>query len=401
MGYNFNYKNFAISYQPEVEEQIQALSDSHVFDGETVRLMADCHIGKSCCIGFVSTFKNKIIPNITGVDLGCRVSAFNIGKVDIDFEKLDAVIRNYVPSGHSIRSVEHDNSRNFAYEDLRCWDAIKENEDRYRKSMGTLGGGNHFISIEVSEKGNKYLMVHCGSRNLGLQVANYYQNLGIEARDARIQKFYDYCKENIAFCRFLENFEEIQNLIETRNEAITSEPSDDLCYIEGDALEDYLYDVDMMRQWSYLNHKTIADEICGHMGWTVETTITSIHNYVDVYHRIIRKGAIAAYGGQYCLIPLNMAEGTLVCVGKGNEHYLCSAPHGAGRIMSRAQARKNVDMEEYEKSMEGIYSSCVCSSTIDESPQAYKASTDIIDAIKDTVDIVDHLHPIYNFKAKE
>ena len=320
MGYNFDYKNFAISYQPEVEEQIQALSDSHVFDDETVRLMADCHVGKSCCIGFVGTFKDKIIPNITGVDLGCRVSAFNIGNVDIDFKKLDAVIRNYVPSGHSIRSVEHDNSRNFAYEDLKCWDAIKENEDRYRKSMGTLGGGNHFISIEISEIGDKYLMVHCGSRNLGLQVANYYQNLGVEARDARIEntkKGRDEASRYFARHGFYSMIESVKDAYKS---FLADEPSDDLCYIEGDALEDYLHDVDMMRQWSYLNHKTIADEICGHMGWTIETTITSIHNYVDVYHRIIRKGAIAAYGGQYCLIPLNMAEGTLVCVGKGTEH---------------------------------------------------------------------------------
>lgn len=401
MEYNFDYKNFAISYQPEVEEQIKGLSDSHVFDGETVRLMADCHPGKGCTVGSVITFKDKIIPNITGVDLGCRVSAFNIGNIDIDFDKLDSVIRNYIPSGHSIRNVEHDNLRLFEYEDLRCWDAIKENEDRYRKSMGTLGGGNHFIAIEVSKGGDKYLMVHCGSRNLGLQVANYYQNLGIEACHDRIQEIYNRYECMITEKRKRGYYDAIQQLIEIRKKEVDAEPSNDLCYIEGEVMDDYLHDVHMMREWSYLNHKTIAEEICGQMGWDIKDKITSIHNYVDVDNRIIRKGAIAAYEGQYCLIPLNMAEGTLVCVGKGNEDYLCSAPHGAGRIMSRAQARKNVDMEEYEKSMEGVYSSCVCSSTIDESPQAYKASADIIDAIKDTVDIVDHLHPIYNFKAKE
>ena len=260
---------------------------------------------------------------------------------------------------------------------------------------------NHFIAIEVSEDGDKYLMVHCGSRNLGLQIANYYQNLGIEARDARKKEIYDRYEQIIAEKREKGYFDAIQQLVKIRKTEIAAEPSDDLCYIDGEVLDDYLHDVDMMRQWSYLNHKTIAEEICGHMGWEIKNEITSIHNYVDVSNRIIRKGAIAAYTGQYCLIPLNMAEGTLVCIGKGNEDYLCSAPHGAGRIMSRAQARKNVDMDEYKKSMEGIYSSCVCKSTIDESPQAYKASSDIIDAIKDTVDIVDHLRPIYNFKAKE
>lgn len=260
---------------------------------------------------------------------------------------------------------------------------------------------NHFIAIEVSEDGDKYLMVHCGSRNLGLQVANYYQRLGIEARDSRIEnakKGRDEAIRYLAQCGFYSMIEGVKDAYKF---FLANEPSDDLCYIDGEMLDDYLHDVNMMRQWSYLNHKTIAEEICTHMGWDIKSQITSIHNYVDVSNRIIRKGAIAAYVGQYCLIPLNMAEGTLVCVGKSNEDYLCSAPHGAGRIMSRAQARKNVDMEEYEKSMEGIYSSCVCSSTIDESPQAYKASVDIIDAIKDTVDIVDHLHPVYNFKAKE
>ena len=398
--YNFNYKNFAISYEPEVDEQVKTLSDSHIFDGEIMRLMPDCHSGKGCVIGTVLTFSDKIIPNITGVDLGCRVSAFNIGNIDIDFEKLDNVIQNNVPSGHSIRNIEHDNSRSFNYENLKCWSGIQENEERFRKSMGTLGGGNHFIAIEVSKCGNKYLMVHCGSRNLGLQVANYYQNLGIEACHNRIQEIYNRYENLIAEKRERGYYDAIQQLIEIRKQEIDAEPSNDLCYIEGKVMENYLHDVHMMREWSYLNHKTIAEEICEHMGWQILDKISSIHNYIDVPHKIIRKGAIAAYEGQKCLIPLNMAEGTLICVGKGNEDYLYSAPHGAGRIMSRSQARKTVDMEDYKKSMDGIYSSCVCNATIDESPQAYKNSLDIVNAIGDTVDIIDHLHPIYNFKAK-
>ena len=259
---------------------------------------------------------------------------------------------------------------------------------------------NHFIAIEVSECGDKYLMVHCGSRNLGLQVANYYQNLGIAARDNRIKEIYNRYADIIAEKRERGYYDAIQQLIEIRKTEIAAEPSDDLCYIDGKIMDDYLHDVHMMREWSYLNHKTIAEEICGHMGWSIVDTISSIHNYIDVPHKIIRKGAIAAYEGQKCLIPLNMAEGTLVCVGKGNEDYLCSAPHGAGRIMSRSQARKTVDMDDYQKSMEGIYSSCVCNATIDESPQAYKNAADIVDAIGDTVDIIDHLRPVYNFKAK-
>ena len=260
---------------------------------------------------------------------------------------------------------------------------------------------NHFIAIEVSECGDKYLMVHCGSRNLGLQVANYYQNLGIEACHDRIQEIYNRYEDIIAEKRERGYYDAIQQLIEIRKKEVDAEPSNDLCYIEGEVMEDYLHDVHMMREWSYLNHKTIAEEICGHMGWTIQNKISSIHNYIDVPHKIIRKGAIAAYEGQKCLIPLNMAEGTLVCVGKGNADYLYSAPHGAGRIMSRSQARKTVDMEDYKKSMDGVYSSCVCNATIDESPQAYKSSLDIVNAIGDTVEIIDHLHPIYNFKAKD
>lgn len=400
MKYNFDYKNFAISYEPEVDEQVKMLSDSHIFDGEVMRLMADCHSGKGCTIGTVLTYSDKIIPNITGVDLGCRVSAFNIGDIDIDFEKLDEVIYKNVPSGHSIRSIEHDNSHNFVYEDLKCWDGIQENEERFRKSIGTLGGGNHFVAIEVSQCGDKYLMVHCGSRNLGLQIANYYQNLGIEARDSRIKEIYNRYEDMIAEKRERGYYDAIQQLIEIRKTEIAAEPSDDLCYIEGEVMDDYLHDVHMMREWSYLNHKTIAEEICGYMGWDIVDSISSIHNYIDVPHKIIRKGAIAAYENQKCLIPLNMAEGTLVCVGKGNEDYLCSAPHGAGRIMSRSQARKTVDMDDYQQAMEGIYSSCVCNATIDESPQAYKNAADIVDAIGGTVDIIDYLRPVYNFKAK-
>lgn len=254
---------------------------------------------------------------------------------------------------------------------------------------------NHFISVE----GN-YLLIHCGSRNLGVQVANYYQNKAITKRDARIQEFYDYCKEDIAYCRFLGNFEKIQNHIDVRNKAIAAEPSDDLCYIEGRDMENYLHDMDMLRDWSFLNHQVIAYKIFDNMGWDMFDHFSSIHNYVDTDAHIIRKGAIAAYEGQLGIIPLNMASGSLIVRGKGNEDYLCSAPHGAGRVMSRKAARLNIDMADYQKAMKGIYTTSVCNDTLDEAPQSYKDANAIIDAIQPTVDIVEHVRPRYNFKAK-
>lgn len=243
-------------------------------------------------------------------------------------------------------------------------------------------------------------MIHCGSRNLGVQVATYYQNKAIAARDARIQELCDYCKGDIAYYRLLGYFEEIQNLIEARNEAIAAEPIDDFCYIEGQDMEDYLHDMDMLRDWSFLNHQVIAYEIFGNMGWDMFEHFSSIHNYVDTDAHIIRKGAIAAYEGQLGIIPLNMASGSLIVRGKGNEDYLCSAPHGAGRAMSRKAARLNIDMADYQKAMEGIYTTSVCNDTLDEAPQSYKDADAIIAAIQPTADIIEHVRSRYNFKAK-
>ena len=397
--YHFNYKNFASIKEDEVERQVAALSASHVFDSETLRLMEDCHAGKGCVVGTALTYTDKIIPNIVGVDIACRVSAFRIGHV-IDLEKFDEVVHRYVPSGHAIRETEHELSKTFPYEELRCWEHIKDGEERYRKSLGTMGGNNHFISLERSDTGITYLMIHCGTRNLGLRVANYYQELAIAARDARKKEIYDRYKQIIAEKREKGYFDAIQQLIEIRNNEIAAEPIDDLCYIEGQDMEDYLHDMDMLVAWSRLNHQVIAEEIANHADVLSHYYVSSIHNYVDTEHRIIRKGAISAYEGEYGLIPMNMADGTLIVRGKGCEERLCTAPHGAGRIMSRSAARATLDMEAYERSMDGVYSTCVSCSTIDEAPQSYKPMDAIISTLGDTVEIVERLRPIYNFKAK-
>ena len=401
--YHFNYKNFASIKEDEVERQVAALSASHVFDGETLRLMEDCHAGKGCVVGTALTYTDKIIPSIVGVDIACRVSAFRIGHV-IDLEKFDEVVHRYVPSGHAIRETEHELSKTFPYEEFRCWDHIKDGEERYRKSLGTLGGGNHFISLERSDTGITYLMIHCGTRNLGLQVANYYQNLAISRRDECREEIIKRYEEIIAEKRERGLYDAIQDLLDIRKTEIDALPARDLCYIDGQDMEDYLHDMDMLVEWSRLNHRVIAEEIANHALLRDDVLsyyhVSSIHNYVDTEHHIIRKGAISAYEGEYGLIPMNMADGTLIVRGKGCEERLCTAPHGAGRIMSRSAARATLDMEAYERSMEGVYSTCVSRSTIDEAPQSYKPMDAIVSTLGDTVEIVERLRPIYNFKAK-
>lgn len=392
------FHNYAVCGNETLDEQLKIIRESEAYREQDIAIMPDGHLGKShSCVGFVSTYTDKIIPGTVGVDIACRVSLFRInGEIDLDI--LDKAIREHVPSGNSIRQNEPIESQQFPYEKLRCWDGIKDGEERYRKSMGTLGSGNHYIAVEGNDK-NKYLAVHCGSRNLGFRVANYYQKLAIAACDARKKEIYDRYEQMIAEKREKGYFDAIQQLIEIRKIEIAAESIDDLCYIEGQDMEDYLHDMDMLRKWSYLNHCTIASFIAMETGWSYPEGISSIHNYVDTEHKIIRKGAIAAYEGELGIIPLNMRDGSLIVRGKGNEKYLYSAPHGAGRIMSRAEAKRNIDMTDYEKSMQGIYSTSIKNSTIDEAPMAYKPSEEIIKAIEPTVDIIEHIYPIYNYKA--
>lgn len=391
------FHNYAVCGNDTFDEQLKIIRESEAYREQDIAIMPDAHAGKGAVVGFTSTYDDKIVPCTVGVDIACRVSLFRIdGEIDLDV--LDKAIHEHVPSGNSIRQYEPIESQQFPYEELRCWDAIKDSEERYRKSMGTLGSGNHYIAVEGNNE-NKYLAIHCGSRNLGLRVANYYQELAIAARDTRKKAIYDRYEQMIAEKREKGYFDAIQQLIEIRKTEIAAEPIDDLCYIEGQNMEDYLHDMNMLRKWSYLNHCTIASFIAMETGWMYPEGISSIHNYVDTEHKIIRKGAIAAYKGELGIIPLNMRDGSLIVRGKGNKKYLYSAPHGAGRIMSRAEAKRNIDMTDYEKSMQGIYSTSIKNSTIDEAPMAYKPSEEIIKAIEPTVDIIEHIYPIYNYKA--
>ena len=391
------FHNYAVCGSEKLDEQLNIIRNSEAYREQDIAIMPDAHAGKGAVVGFSSTYDDKIVPCTVGVDIACRVTLFRIVG-DIDLDILDRAIHNYIPSGNSIRQTEVLGSQYFSYEKLRCWDGIRDGEERYRKSMGTLGGGNHYIAVEGNDE-NKYLAIHCGSRNLGLRVANYYQDKAIAARDARKKEIYDRYEQMIAEKREKGYFDAIQQLIEIRKTEIAAEPIDDLCYIEGQDMDDYLHDMDMLRQWSYLNHVTISQVIAQNCNWEYSAEISSIHNYVDTEHKIIRKGAISAYEGELGIIPLNMRDGSLIVEGKGNKKYLYSAPHGAGRIMSRAEAKRNINMTDYEKSMQGIYSTSIKNSTIDEAPMAYKPSEEIIKAIGPTVDIIEHIHPIYNYKA--
>ena len=392
------FHNYAVCGNDTLDEQLKIIRESEAYREQDIAIMPDAHAGKGAVVGFTSTYDDKIVPCTVGVDIACRVSLFRIdGEIDLDV--LDKAIHEHVPSGNSIRQHEPIESQQFPYEELRCWDAIKDGEERYRKSMGTLGQGNHYCSVEGNDNG-MWLAIHCGSRNLGLRVANYYQELAIAARDARKKEIYDRYEQMITEKREKGYFDAIQQLIEIRKTEIAAEPIDDLCYIEGQDMEDYLHDMDMLRKWSYLNHCTIASFIAMVTGWSYPEGISSIHNYVDTEHKIIRKGAIAAYEGELGIIPLNMRDGSLIVRGKGNPDWNYSLPHGAGRILSRGEARRTLDLADYEKSMEGIYTTSVCSSTIDEAPDAYKPAELIEQAIGDNAKIIEHIYPIYNFKAK-
>lgn len=392
------FHNYAVCGSETLDEQLNIIRNSEAYRGQDIAIMPDAHAGKGAVVGFSSTYDDKIVPCTVGVDIACRVTLFRIVG-DIDLDVLDRAIHNYIPSGNSIRQTEVFGSQYFPYEKLRCWDGIKDGEERYRKSMGTLGGGNHYIAVEGNDE-NKYLAIHCGSRNLGLRVANYYQDKAIAARDARKKEIYDRYEQMITEKREKGYFNAIQQLIEIRKTEIAAEPIDDLCYIEGQDMDDYLHDMDMLRQWSYLNHVTISQVIAQNCGWDYSAEISSIHNYVDTEYKIIRKGAISAYEGELGIIPLNMRDGSLIVEGKGNKNWNCSLPHGAGRILSRSEARRTLDLADYEKSMEGIYTTSVCSSTIDEAPDAYKPAELIEQAIGDNAEIIEHIYPIYNFKAK-
>lgn len=397
-------KIFTNNIEQEAVDQIELLLAQDAFKDCKVRIMPDVHAGKGCVIGFTADLGEKVIPNIVGVDIGCGMLCVSLGQTDIDFEKLDNVIRSYVPSGrdvHEGRTIRFDE-----LQELKCYRELRDTK-RLEQSIGTLGGGNHFIEVDVAEDGEKYLVIHTGSRNLGKQVADYYQNLAFELMSGK-DKLYEEQDRLIKEYKAAGRKSEIQNAIAElyRNfKAVNPKIPKGLCYLEGKYREDYLHDMRICQKFAYINRVMIAQIICNHMGWGVDADMPDyfecIHNYIDHDSNIVRKGAISAKLGEKVLIPINMRDGCIIGTGKGNEDWNQSAPHGAGRVMSRTKAKELVSLEEFEKSMDGIYTTSVNQSTIDESPMAYKTLDEIVENIKDTVDVLAIIKPVYNFKASE
>ena len=406
-----NLKIFTDNIEQEAIDQINTLMEQPAFSDCKVRIMPDVHAGAGCVIGFTADLGDKVIPNIVGVDIGCGMLTVELGRIDksdssivdyvtdIDYEKLDNVIRTCIPSGRNV----HEEVKDVFLElkKLRCYGKLK-NIDWLERSMGTLGGGNHFIEIDEGFEGRKYLVIHTGSRNLGKQVADYYQNLAIESMIGKDRLAYEQDKL-IAEYKDQGRSSEIQDAIKELRNTWRNKTNDipkELCYLTGKSRDDYINDMKICQRFAKQNRLMIALKIMLRMGWCAIDLFETVHNYIDDSN-MIRKGAISAKLGEKVLIPINMRDGCIIGVGKGNEDWNCSAPHGAGRIMSRNKARESISMESFRESMEGIYTTSVCESTIDESPMAYKPMDEIIDNIKDTVDISEIIKPVYNFKASE
>ncbi len=389
-------KCFATTMDDGSREQIKAICDTEAFAASKIRIMPDVHAGKGCTVGTTLTVTDKIVPAMVGVDIGCGMYTVYLGKVDIDFAKVDEAAHT-IPSG---RDVWEGRRERFDLTPLRCYRSLKDSK-RLERSLGTLGGGNHFIEIDEDEEGGKYLVIHSGSRNLGTQVAEFYQQLAIDLNLGK-EAYFNEREEIIRTYKENGRRAEIQATIKALEKAfLAKEPSlpRDLCYLYGSFMEDYLHDVDICQKFAERSRAIMAEIILAHCGLTAVETFGTIHNYIDVEEKILRKGAVSAKAGEKLLVPINMRDGSLICIGRGNEDWNCSAPHGAGRLMSRSAAFERLSMEEYEKEMAGIYSTCVVPDTLDESPMAYKSMAEIVENIAPTADILCRIKPLYNFKA--
>lgn len=352
---------YADSLDSGAEGLIRALCGNTVSVGSTIRIMPDVHAGKGCAVGTTMTISDRVAPGLVGVDIGCGITALKFRAKRLELQKLDKLIREKIPSGHTIRTSPHPLADQVDLEALHCLRHIQR--DKAICSIGTLGGGNHFIEVDKDSNGAFWLIIHSGSRKLGVEAANYYQNAAFHQ-----------CHEETPF---------------------------ELAYATGDLMADYLHDMKIIQAFADLNRRTIAHEIVKGMKLTVEDSISTIHNYIDTRSMILRKGAVSAAVGERLMIPMNMRDGCLLCVGKGNISWNCSAPHGAGRLMSRTDSRQSFTLSQYKKEMKGIYTTSVSRDTLDESPMAYKPMEKILDQIGPTVEILDHIQPIYNFKAGE
>ena len=385
---------FAKVIEDEAIEQIRRMCDYEFTAGSQIRIMPDVHAGKGCTIGTTMTVKDKAVPNIVGVDIGCGMYTVNLGQVEIDMEQMDAAA-HFIPSG---LNVWEGRKEHFDLLGLRCYRGLKDAK-RLERSLGTLGGGNHFIEIDQAADGTKYLVIHSGSRNLGKQVAEFYQRLAIELNKGK-EEYFAKRDALIAEYKAAGRRNEIQAALKALKwEAREATIPEDLCFVYGQYLEDYLHDVEICQRFARRSRELMAEIILQRLGIEAVDAFHTIHNYIDTDEMILRKGAIAAYKGEKVLIPINMRDGSVLAIGKGNPDWNFSAPHGAGRIMSRTAAKENLNLDEYRREMEGIYTTSVNEATLDEAPMAYKSLSDIIDVISESVDVIEVLKPIYNFKA--
>lgn len=393
--------NTALCYAKVVEdeaiEQIRRMCDYEMTRGSKIRIMPDVHSGKGCTIGTTMTVVDKVVPNVVGVDIGCGMYTVSLGKGDIDFEKVDEAA-HYIPSG---TRVWEGRKEKFDLTGLKCYRELKDTK-RLARSLGTLGGGNHFIEIDEASDGTKYLVIHSGSRNLGKQVAEHYQKLAV-LLDRGFEEYFEKRDQIIATYKAEGRKTEIEGALkELKRQVFKGESAmpEDLCFLYGTYMEDYLHDVEICQAFAKRSRELMAEILIGLSGLTAGESFHTIHNYIDTSEMILRKGSIAAHKGEKVLIPINMRDGSVIAVGKGNPEWNYSAPHGAGRIMSRTKAKDTLSMEEYKEAMKGIYTTSVSESTLDEAPMAYKSLGDIIDVITESVDVIEVIKPVYNFKAE-
>lgn len=360
-----NTYNTAIIYTDTLdsgaEGLIRALCGSHISQGSVIRIMPDVHAGKGCAVGTTMTIRDCVAPGLVGVDIGCGMTVLKVSGKRLELQKLDKLIHEKIPAGRMIRSTPHRFAERVELETLRCRRHIRQ--DKALKSIGTLGGGNHFIELDQGENGVYWLVIHSGSRHLGVETASYYQD-----------EAFRQCPEGTPY---------------------------ELAYATGELMENYLHDIQIVQDFAELNRQAIAAEIVKGLKLDVEDSFSTIHNYIDQEHMILRKGAVSAQAGERLIIPMNMRDGCLLCVGKGNPEWNYSAPHGAGRLMNRADSRQSFTLSQYKKEMKGIYTTSISRETLDESPMVYKPMESIIAQIGNTVTVTEQTRPVYNFKAGE
>ena len=374
-------------------QQIISLLNQPISENAVIRIMPDVHAGAGCTIGTTMTLTDRVIPNLVGVDIGCGMLTVLLKEREIDFENLDRVIREHVPSGFSIREIPHLLADPYLYDHLHCLEHVDQN--RALHSIGTLGGGNHFIEVDRDDDDRLYLVIHSGSRHLGKQVAEYYQMMAVlTQRQKEVQRL----QEIIDRCKAEGRDREIQSILQAEKKKLPSVP-DDLAYVEGDLFYQYIDDMRIAQRYASVNRTAIAYSILKNAGLDASDQFTTIHNYIDTDSMILRKGAVSARADELLLIPINMRDGSLLCVGLGNADWNFSAPHGAGRLMSRGSAKEALSLDEFRKEMQGVYSTSVSAATLDESPMAYKSLRDILPNISETAALVKRLSPVYNFKA--